>query len=529
MQTRLSDLIMDAATRRPDSIALVSGKKHLSYKDLATAVEAASGGLVELGLRRGDRVAIYLDKREETVVSLFGVAHAGGVFVPVNPVLKAAQVAHILNDCGVTVLITTAVRLRSLEKIIGDCRSLREVVLVDDEDCEGPVSCIAWSRMMSARGSIRAHRLTDLDMAAILYTSGSTGRPKGVVLSHRNLLAGAHSVADYLENNEHDRILAVLPLSFDAGLSQLTTAFAVGARVVLHNYLLATDVVKAVAKEGITGLTGIPPLWIPLARLEWPEDARRRMRYFANTGGAMPRATLDHLRSALPESRPYLMYGLTEAFRSTYLPPEEVDRRPDSIGKAVPNAEVLVVRPDGSLCDPEETGELVHRGAFVAMGYWNDPDRTAERFRPAPSHQPELPLQETAVWSGDWVRRDEDGFLYFVGRRDDMIKTSGYRVSPAELEEVLYASGAIGEAVALGLPHPNLGQGILVVATSPEDGIKDPGRVLNICRAALPGFMVPHKVLFVEELPRNANGKFDRQALVTTHRELFTNSGGEGP
>ena len=227
-------------------------------------------------------------------------------------------------------------------------------------------------------------------MAAILYTSGSTGLPKGVVLSHRNLIAGAESVSHYLGNTADDVILSALPLSFDAGFSQLTTAFSVGAHVVLLNYLLPADVVRLCSRHRVTGLTCVPPLWVQIADQDWPTEAAENLRYFANTGGRMPKAALDRLRSLFRRAKPFLMYGLTEAFRSTYLDPAEVDRRPDSIGKAIPNAEVLVVRPDGSLCGPGEQGELVHRGALVAMGYWNDPEQTAERFRPAPAREPGL-------------------------------------------------------------------------------------------------------------------------------------------
>ena len=226
------------------------------------------------------------------------------------------------------------------------------------------------------------HRVIDTDVVGILYTSGSTGKPKGVVLSHRNMVAGAKSVASYLENHAGDTLLAALPLSFDAGFSQLTTAFHVGARVVLLNYLLPRDVLKAIEREKVTGLTAVPPLYIQLTQLNWPESITEHLRYFANTGGRMPRETLDALRRHLPKTKPFLMYGLTEAFRSTYLPPEEVDRRPDSIGKAIPNAEILVLREDGSPCAPNEPGELVHRGALVGMGYWNDPEKTAERYKP---------------------------------------------------------------------------------------------------------------------------------------------------
>jgi acyl-CoA synthetase (AMP-forming)/AMP-acid ligase II len=287
------------------------------------------------------------------------------------------------------------------------------------------------------------------------------------------------------------------------------------------NFLLPRDVLKMAAKEGATGIAGVPPLWNQLAALDWPAEASASVRYFTNTGGHMPRPTLDRLRRAMPNASPYLMYGLTEAFRSTYLPPSEVDNRPESMGKAIPNAEILVVRPDGALCDPGEPGELVHRGALVALGYWNDPERTAERFKPAPGQDPALPLTELAVWSGDTVRRDEDGFLYFVGRKDDMIKTSGYRVSPTEVEEVIYASGTVSEVVALGVPHETQGQAVVVVATPPPDVEPDEAAVMTACRAQLPPFMVPHRVVMRDSLPRNPNGKIDRNQIIAELTSLL--------
>jgi acyl-CoA ligase (AMP-forming) (exosortase A-associated) len=359
-------------------------------------------------------------------------------------------------------------------------------------------------------------------MAAILYTSGSTGRPKGVVLSHKNIVAGAKSVASYLDLQPEDRLLAALPLSFDAGFSQLTTAFASHASVVLLNYLMPRDVLDAVERYKITGLTAVPPLWIQLAELAWPEGIQETVRFIANTGGRMPKATLDALRARLPRTLVYLMYGLTESFRSTYLPPSEIDRRPDSIGKAIPNAEVLVVREDGSPCAPDEPGELVHRGALVSLGYWNDPEKTAERFKPAPGQPAGLVMPEIAVWSGDTVQSDEEGFLYFIGRRDDMIKTSGYRVSPTEVEEILYATGKVGEVAAVGVPHPVLGQAIIVVATAPAHGYLDPSALLAECRQRLPTFMVPARVVeHAGSLPRNPNGKIDRKLLAQQLEHSF--------
>jgi acyl-CoA ligase (AMP-forming) (exosortase A-associated) len=360
----------------------------------------------------------------------------------------------------------------------------------------------------------------DTDMTAILYTSGSTGKPKGVVLSHRNMVAGAKSVASYLENSAGDTLLAALPLSFDAGFSQLTTGFHAGARVVLLNYLLPRDVLKALEREKVTGLTAVPPLYIQLAQLEWPAAIGEHLRYFANTGGRMPRETLALLRRRVPAARPFLMYGLTEAFRSTFLPPEEVDRRPDSIGKAIPNAEILVLRPDGSACDADEPGELVHRGALVGLGYWNDAEKTAERYKPLPAGCPArvggLQLPEVAVFSGDTVRRDAEGYLYFIGRRDEMIKTSGYRVSPTEVEEILYATRLVGECAAFGVEHATLGQAIQVIATPPAGAAElDVPALAAECRIRMPAYMVPAGFQSRSgPLPRNPNGKIDRKLLA---------------
>jgi acyl-CoA synthetase (AMP-forming)/AMP-acid ligase II len=288
------------------------------------------------------------------------------------------------------------------------------------------------------------------------------------------------------------------------------------------NHLLPKDVVSALHNERITGLTAVPPLYIQLAQLQWHASINDHLRYFANTGGRMPRATLTKLRSLAPSARPFLMYGLTEAFRSTFLPPDEIDRRPDSIGKAIPNAEILVLRDDGTHCDPHEPGELVHRGALVGLGYWNDPQKTAERYKPLRHRESGLVLSEYAVFSGDTVCADEDGYLYFIGRQDEMIKTSGYRVSPTEIEEALYATGLVGEAAAFGVPHPVLGQAIVVVTTPSAGGNSGEGALLAACRESLPGFMVPAKIDVREgPLLRNPNGKIDRRSLSLEFIELY--------
>jgi acyl-CoA ligase (AMP-forming) (exosortase A-associated) len=511
----LHDLPLLAAERTPDAVALHDGERTLDYAGLAQQVRAFAGALAAFGIGRGDRVGIYLDKRLETVIASFGAPAHGAVFVPINPLLKPEQVGYILRDCNVRVLVTSSERHATLEATLAECPDLRHVVLVNAAvpAASGTRVLHRWNDVLQA-GTGAPHRVIDADVTGILYTSGSTGKPKGVVLSHRNMVAGAKSVASYLGNRADDVLLAALPLSFDAGFSQLTTAFHAGARVVLLNYLLPKDVVNAVAQHGVTGLTAVPPLWIQLTQVRWQAGAGATLRYFANTGGRMPFETLKALRDLLPQARPFLMYGLTEAFRATFLPPEEVERRPDSIGKAIPNAEILVLRPDGSECDPGEPGELVQRGALVAQGYWNDAGKTAERFRPLPGRAPGLMLPELAVFSGDTVRRDEDGFLYFVGRRDEMIKSSGYRISPSEVEEVLYATQLVGECAAFGIPHPTVGEVVAVVVTA-RDAAFDVARLQALCRERLPAYMVPARIeLRSGPLPRNANGKIDRKAIA---------------
>jgi acyl-CoA ligase (AMP-forming) (exosortase A-associated) len=519
MRTNLHHILEQSADQRGESPALTFREVTVSYAELWWTTRRVAGGLQALGLARDDRVGIYLDKRIETVAAIFGTSAAKGVFVPINPILKAPQFGYILRDCDVRVLVTSQDRLDLLREELNSCKALEHIVLVDvhdrlPEDGDG-YQVHAWSDLVAGDATLVAPQVlpaVDLDMAAILYTSGSTGKPKGVVLSHRNLIVGAESVSSYLHNHAGDVILSALPLSFDAGFSQLTTGFAVGAHVILLNYLLPGDLVKLCAAHKVTGLTGVPPLWLQIADLEWPAEATQHLRYFANTGGRMPKATLDQLRGIFPQAAPYLMYGLTEAFRSTYLDPAQIDSRPNSIGKAIPNAEVLVVRPDGTGCQAGEEGELVHRGPLVALGYWGDPVRTAERFKPAPGARPEWRTPELAVWSGDTVVTDDEGYLYFVGRRDEMIKTSGYRVSPTEVEEVAYDSGLVRDAVALGVDDDRLGQRIVLLATA-ANGQLDPSTLIAQMRRKLPLYMVPAVVEVRDQLPRSPNGKFDRVLL----------------
>ncbi|MBW6529365.1 acyl-CoA ligase (AMP-forming), exosortase A system-associated [Sphingomonas sp. RRHST34] len=472
----------------PDTIALVDRTGALDYTAAEETVARLAGWLAAQRVPPGTRVATWLPKTREACWMPLAAARAGLVHVPINPLLKRAQVAHILADSGAALLLTHAPRATTLE------------------DGDLPDGCVLHVDVGQGDALPRSRADPDL-LAALLYTSGSTGRPKGVMLSHANLWLGAISVAHYLALTPDDRVLGVLPLSFDYGQNQLLSTWAAGASVAPLDYLAPRDVVKAVERVGATTLAGVPPLWVQLLEAEWPEATAAQLRRLTNSGGALTPAFVRVLRARFPDARLFPMYGLTEAFRSTYLDPALVDEYPESIGRAIPFAEVLVVRPDGTRATTDEPGELVHAGPLVAQGYWQDAERTAARFRPAPSF---ARAGGTAVWSGDTVVEGADGLLRFVARADEMIKTAGNRVSPQEVEEAVTAGSETSEAVAIGVPDPRLGQAILVVARgdgSAEAGLRDR------LKRDLPGFMQPAHFVWRAELPRNANGKLDRAAL----------------
>jgi len=517
-------LVTQTAKKTPDNIAIVFQQQQLTYQQLAQEILRVAGKYKALNVKRYDRIATFLPKCPEAVTSLFAASMINAVFVPINPVLKPQQVKHILTDCNVKVLITNSARAKQLLEVLPQCQDLIELIIIDPKPI--PLHTVnlkvhQWNSPDPVAQLPNLANATDGDMAAILYTSGSTGAAKGVVLSHRNLICGAQSVASYLNNTAHDKILALLPLSFDYGLSQLTTAFSVGAQCVLMDYLLPGDVIKAISKHQITGLAAVPPLWAQLVKLDWPDHARQSLRYFTNTGGAMPESVLIKIRAIFNQATPYLMYGLTEAFRSSYLPPEFVDSHPTSMGKAVPNAELLVITSDGRIADDNEPGELVHRGPLVSLGYWNAPEKTAQRFKPFNQSLSELCLTDIAVYSGDWVRRDTQGFLYFIGRKDEMIKSSGYRISPAEIEEVIYQLADVVVAAVIGVPHPELGQAVVVIYQSKDPEKSLTSELTRHCRKELANYMQPLHYVSRDTMPHNANGKIDKTVLTAQLQNLF--------
>lgn len=494
----LSTLDCLALQGRDNDPALILRDGVLTYNQLKDRVATLAGWLRLKVPQTGERVATWAAKGELTCLMPLAAARAGLVHVPINPLLKRAQIAHILADSGARILIGTGSRLQTLHEtdLPGHCQTTDEAEVVCGYQ--------AAQRVTSAPGA-------PADLAAILYTSGSTGKPKGVMLSHANMWLGAESVARYLGLNRDDRALAVLPLSFDYGQNQLLSHWYAGASAVPLDYLTPRDVVKAVGLHGATTLAAVPPLWIQLTEIDWPEDAVASLRRLTNSGGALSADLVRKLRAKFPDARLFPMYGLTEAFRSTFLDPDLVDANPTSIGKAIPHAEVLVIDDEGNLAGDDEEGELVHCGPLVAQGYWRDAERTAERFREAPSCSS---YGGVAVWSGDRVRRDGRGLLTFVGRRDAMIKSAGNRISPQEIEEAALASGFVSEAVAVGVKDERLGEAVHLVVRGTPRQREATQELRSILLKELPNFMQPAAIHWREKLPLSANGKIDRVGLA---------------
>ncbi len=528
-----------ALSGEAEAPALIIHGHVYSYKELNLRIGRLAFFLNEAGLKEGDRVATWTAKGLIACLMPLAAVRAGCVHVPINPQLKAAQAQHIMADSGARLLITNKARADSLGDETNDTNS-RHPELVSGSISPQKLNLTGKWMLKQVQHDGNLYSVGDeksvLDLledsttqslpplpadndadklAAILYTSGSTGLPKGVMLSHANLALGAVSVAEYLKLGADDVTLAVLPLSFDYGQNQLFSTWKAGGCAVPLDYLTARDVIKACARHQITTLAAVPPLWVQLIEQEWPDDASAAMRRLTNSGGALTPSLVKSLRGIFgAKTDIYAMYGLTEAFRSTYLDPALIDGNPVSMGSAIPFAEIMLVRADGTEAAPNEEGELVHAGPLVAQGYWQDAERTAQRFKAAPAFSR---YGGMAVYSGDTVRRDADGLLYFVGRDDAMIKTSGNRISPTEIEEAAVESGVVAEAVALGRKDERLGEAIILFVRA-EAGVAEAAAqeaLLAHLKAELPNFMQPAELVWLASFPKNANGKLDRNGLKT--------------
>ena len=505
------DLLAHNLAVRPDKTAVIDGDRNISYEELSSEVDAMATWLVSNNVRRGDRVGIHLRKSIEEVVATFAVARVGAVFVNINVQWKLPQIEYVVNDCQIKTLITDSRPAKLL--IESEVFPRLDGVVVKGK---APANSMftSWSDAVAKTSRIDLP-VINTELAALLYTSGSTGRPKGVMLSHLNLLEGARSVATYLKNTPSDRVLSVLPFSFDYGLSQLTTMFLVGGSIVLQSSFMASEIVKTMVEEQVTGMPAVPPSWIQLAHFLQEESCEfPALRYLTNTGGKIPDNVLEALPELFGPCDIFLMYGLTEAFRSTYLPPEMFAHKRGSIGRAIPNARVFVVDHDNGICGPGEQGELLHAGSLVSQGYWGNPEATADKIRVCP-HLTDIVGEQKVVYSGDLVRVDEDGFFWFVSRLDSMIKCSGFRISPTEIEDAVSASQMVTDVVAFGVEDEAFGQ-VVHVAVAPRDA-KNFGldALKRHCQSTMPAYMVPQTIhVWDKPMPRTPSGKLDRPLIL---------------
>ena len=505
------DLLDKNLAHRPGHPAVIDGQRQATYGDLAKQVDATAGWLADVGVKRGDRVGVHLRKSIEEVVAMFAAARIGAVMVNINHQWTAHQLDYVLRDCGVKALVID--QRPAVEFAKQDKPDTLKHVLVKGNAPDDPLMT-SWSDLPAdLKPPPRVG--VDSDLAALLYTSGSTGQPKGVMLSNLNLLNGARSVAQYVKNRPEDRLLSLLPFSFDYGLSQLTTMCLVGGTIVVQNVMMPVEIVKSLVNHKITGFAAVPPAWIPVVRHlnEAPTDLPH-LRYITNSGGKIPGNILELMPKVFPGVEIYLMYGLTEAFRSTYLPPELYEKKMGSMGRAIPNVETFIVDDEIGVSGPGQQGELVHRGSLVSLGYWGRPDITAEKIKPCPQLK-DLFGDEKVCYSGDLVRIDEDGDYWFVSRKDAMIKSSGFRISPTEIEDVISKSGTVGHVVAFGAPDEMLGQAVEAVVTPIEGQNLDMDQLMAYCRDNMPNYMAPRKIhLWDGEMPRTGSGKLDRPTIT---------------
>jgi amino acid adenylation domain-containing protein len=486
-------ILFASARATPERPAIVDGDTTTTYAELAARSNGIANGLSAAGIESGDRVAILLRQGADLAAAFFGALAGGAVAVVLNELLRPRQIEHILSRSGASVLLTSSEMTDRMPRQLDTSAAVQDLGSLPRE---GEAEL--------------APRLGD-DVAQIIYTSGSTGLPKGVTVSHSNLWAGIRSVTTYLGVTSEDRIAALLPFSFDYGLNQLLCAAGTGACLVVERSPVPARIVRTLAAQRVSVVAAVPPLWLQLIDTESFRSTRLdSLRVLTNSGGKLPTAAVRELRRSQPGANLVLMYGLTEAFRSTYLPPDQVDRKPDSIGQAIPGAEILVLDEDLAPCGPGQVGQLVHRGPTVALGYWDDPEATSRVFRPNPLRPAGAPDAERVVFSGDLVYRDDEGDLFFVGRADTMIKTLGYRVSPDEVVEVLHGSGQIVEAVVSSEPDEVRGARIVAYVVLRGDGSLE--RLEAFTAQELPRFMRPARIETCETLPRTVSGKHDAGA-----------------
>jgi long-chain acyl-CoA synthetase len=508
----VSDSLQDSAARFPNKVALICDGQRLTYAQVERQANQVAHGLLELGIQRGDRIAVWVHNSVEAVIAIFAILKASGTFTVVNPTTKPEKLAYVLNNCAASGLFAPGRQSDQVTDLFASVSSLRFAVLCGKGAGEAPAArrdIVVFPQMLETYPTIRPPcPAIDVDLACLIYTSGSTGQPKGVMSTHANMVFAASSIIGYLENVPDDIVINVLPLSFDYGLYQLLMTFKFGGTLVLErSFAYPAAILKRIEEERVTGLPGVPTLFAMLLGMDLSRFDLSSLRYLTNTAAALPVEHIQRLRDTFPWARLYSMYGLTECKRTLYLPPEELDRRPGSVGIPIPGTEAWIEDEEGNRLGPGEVGELVVRGSHVMQGYWNDPEETAKRYRPG-----RYPA-ERLLYTGDLFKTDEEGFLYFVARKDDIIKSRGEKVAPKEIEGILYRLPEVAEASVVGVPDPVLGQAIKAFIVCSDGHQLTERDVLRHCTQHLEDFMMPKHVEFRDSLPKTSSGKIDRLAL----------------
>ena len=503
---RVEEFLIANGAARPTKTGLGTERVRLRYDELDDLASRLAAALAANGVGRGDRVLVFMDNCWEAAVSIFAVLKAGAVFSPINASTKADKLAYLIGDCEPAAILTQA----KLMPVVSRARSLssRPLFIASTPAPSGlvPQDAASFEDCLATAPVPVGHGGADTDLAMLIYTSGSTGRPKGVMMTHRNVDAAAESITSYLRNSADDVILNVLPLAFDYGLYQLLMAVRLGATLVLEkSFAFPQAIFERIRAEQVTGFPLVPTMAALILQMrDLAPGFLPSLRYVSNTAAALPPVHIARLRELFPGVRLYSMYGLTECKRCTYLPPEELDRRPGSVGIAIPATEALVLDDAGNRVPPGVAGELVIRGPHVMQGYWRNEAATRQMLRPGP------PPWGRQLHTGDLFRTDEEGFLYFVGRKDDIIKTRGEKVAPKEVEAVLHAHPGIAEAVVTGMPDPILGHAIAALGVRSDEALSERD-IVRHCAMHLEDFMVPKLIAFHNELPKTETGKVSRR------------------
>ena len=511
----LHDYLAEASARLPDKTAIVCRRDRITFRELHEASDALAAHLEHVGVARGDRVVVFADNTIETAIAFWGTLKANAVVSIVNPLTKADKLRYLLNDCRARVLVSDAHLGAVFESAIAGAPHL-ETTIVSGDFSPAKLASLpggtAWGDALRSGGKLRtpARNALDIDLASIIYTSGSTGDPKGVMLTHRNMLTASTSITTYLENREDDVILCALPLAFDYGLYQMIMSTSVGAKLVLErSFTYPAQVLKVMADEGVTGFPGVPTIFAILTEMRSiREFDLSEIRYVTNTAAALAEKHIRALQSLFPKAAIYSMYGLTECKRCTYLPPHMLDEKITSVGIAIPNTELWLVDENDNKLGPGQVGQLVIRGATVMKGYWEKPEETAKKLRPGP-----LP-GEQVLYTGDLCRLDDDGYLYFVGRMDDIIKSRGEKVAPKEVEAAIYGIAGVKECAVVGVDDAILGQAVKAFVVLENGASLTERQIILECQGRLESFMVPKHVAFVPDLPKTTTGKIKKTGLA---------------